>query len=406
MAATWDEFKQIAAPIAEEYDIPLAVLLGQAALETGYGTSYNAQVKNNWFGLGAYDANPEKSFSFSSPEESIRYYAELISKDPRYAKAYEKRDNPFEMIREIKKAGYASDPNYVSKVVNIPDFQDNLNDYYMKSGGELTPTSTPFPSRPTATPTPNAYEMIPRINAQTGQQEGVAPRYPDLYKREEFMKRLKEEQSQPMIQRIFNYINPFSEVRAAETSATLNRSVPKPKSFTQPTAEAYTVQAGDTLFDIAQRRLGSGERWRELQGYYGDPRKMPVGTKVGVPQRGSTFTPNMSTPYGERYVPPPQQQSFKQAPNASYGGKSIYIAPPNKSMAPAKSNYTAPMSRPTQNNAVSRALSAPKPSQSSAKLKQQPKQAPQKKSNQNIVNSVMNALNSFFKGIKPVPIRA
>ena len=38
----------------------------------------------------------------------------------------------------------------------------------------------------------------------------------------------------------------------------------------------YVVRRGDTLWDIAQRVLGSGSRWREL-GYTGDPRQLRAG---------------------------------------------------------------------------------------------------------------------------------
>lgn len=40
----------------------------------------------------------------------------------------------------------------------------------------------------------------------------------------------------------------------------------------------YTVQRGDTLSGIAQKFLGSSKRYRELQGYSGDPTRLPVGT--------------------------------------------------------------------------------------------------------------------------------
>lgn len=55
---------------------------------------------------------------------------------------------------------------------------------------------------------------------------------------------------------------------------------------TQPQSQSpqqHTVQRGDTLWDIANRFLGSGARWRELQGYGGEPRKMPIGTQLTIP---------------------------------------------------------------------------------------------------------------------------
>lgn len=50
----------------------------------------------------------------------------------------------------------------------------------------------------------------------------------------------------------------------------------------------YTVKPGDTLWDIAQRYLGSGSRWKEL-GYTGDPTKLKPGTVLSW--GGSTSTP-------------------------------------------------------------------------------------------------------------------
>jgi len=43
------------------------------------------------------------------------------------------------------------------------------------------------------------------------------------------------------------------------------------------------IQAGDSLWSVAQKFLGNGNRWKELSGYGGDPRKMPIGTVVGLP---------------------------------------------------------------------------------------------------------------------------
>ena len=43
----------------------------------------------------------------------------------------------------------------------------------------------------------------------------------------------------------------------------------------------YIVKPGDTLWDIAQKYLGSGSRWQEI--YQGDPTKLQVGTVLNIP---------------------------------------------------------------------------------------------------------------------------
>src|SRR3990167_5772903 len=60
-----------------------------------------------------------------------------------------------------------------------------------------------------------------------------------------------------------------------------------PKSSEINTQPEYTVKKGDTLWDIAQKSLGSGQRWKELIGYSSDPRKMPIGTKITIPKQPS-----------------------------------------------------------------------------------------------------------------------
>jgi LysM repeat protein len=46
----------------------------------------------------------------------------------------------------------------------------------------------------------------------------------------------------------------------------------------------YTVKQGETLWGIAQKMLGSGARWKELQGYSGTPEKLPIGTVLTIPE--------------------------------------------------------------------------------------------------------------------------
>jgi hypothetical protein len=46
---------------------------------------------------------------------------------------------------------------------------------------------------------------------------------------------------------------------------------------------SWTVRPGETLWGLAQRFLGNGNRWHELTGYAGDPHRMPIGTVIYLP---------------------------------------------------------------------------------------------------------------------------
>lgn len=65
--------------IAKQYNIDVKYLFAHAALESAYGTSNIARDKNNFFGIGAYNATPYSSaYSYPSFEEGLRAGAEFI----------------------------------------------------------------------------------------------------------------------------------------------------------------------------------------------------------------------------------------------------------------------------------------------------------------------------------------
>jgi len=122
---SWDSFKKVASEIAGQENYPVNVLLGQAALETARGTSTFAKQRNNYFGMKAYDSNPDNATKYNSPEQSIKDYINLIKNTPRYAGAYQqylKDKNSLKLLQGIRAAGYATDPNYVKKVASMPEF--------------------------------------------------------------------------------------------------------------------------------------------------------------------------------------------------------------------------------------------------------------------------------------------
>lgn len=119
------------------------------------------------------------------------------------------------------------------------------------------------------------YEMVDTLNVRTGEM-GKAPRYPEEYKKAEYLKKNKEFVNKSLFEKIKDYLIP--EIKANESTL---------KSSQYPIA-AYIVQPGDTLWSIAEKYLGSGNRWKELQGYSGSQYTMPIGTKLTINKPIST----------------------------------------------------------------------------------------------------------------------
>lgn len=133
----WNDFVKAASKVAKETGMPLQVMLGQAALETGRGDHVPG---NNYFGikgsgtagsqnLGTKEADGSGQLydtrgnfgAYNNAEESARAYVELIKN--RYKNAWNARKNPTKMIQEIYKGGYATDPKYIDKVTGTPEFR-------------------------------------------------------------------------------------------------------------------------------------------------------------------------------------------------------------------------------------------------------------------------------------------
>lgn len=116
--------------------IPWEAIAVQTALETGWGRSSLLQKHNNFGGIkfngsGAPDKVEFKTTeyidgvkktivsafaSWNSPTDGLKGYVEFFHRNKRYKEALKYPHDPYQFIREIKKAGYATDPNYVAKL--------------------------------------------------------------------------------------------------------------------------------------------------------------------------------------------------------------------------------------------------------------------------------------------------
>jgi flagellar protein FlgJ len=130
---------------ADRLGVQPAVLVAQAALETGWGQKMirHADGRNsfNLFGIKAdgrwqgerasvatleYDqgvARRERATfrAYGSLEESVDDYVDFLHSNPRYRQAIESTNDPVAFLRGLKDAGYATDPHYVEKIRSIMD---------------------------------------------------------------------------------------------------------------------------------------------------------------------------------------------------------------------------------------------------------------------------------------------
>jgi peptidoglycan hydrolase FlgJ len=129
--------------VAHELGLSLRTVLAQAALETQWGkhmpTHTDGSSSFNLFGIKAgggwggprvnvptveYEdgiaVRRQAQFrSYKSTADSLADYADLISKDPRYAQARGRGDDVLGYAKALVEGGYATDPSYAEKVAAI-----------------------------------------------------------------------------------------------------------------------------------------------------------------------------------------------------------------------------------------------------------------------------------------------
>ncbi|MDY3005493.1 glucosaminidase domain-containing protein [Anaerococcus porci] len=111
-------------------------MIGQAILESANGTSKLATEDYNIFGIKSTDKTEGKSYKteefkdgklikttdkfkqYDSFEDAINYYLDLLNRGTYAKHKVAEAKTAKEQLERIKVAGYATDPNYVTKVLN------------------------------------------------------------------------------------------------------------------------------------------------------------------------------------------------------------------------------------------------------------------------------------------------
>nr|WP_189684662.1 flagellar assembly peptidoglycan hydrolase FlgJ [Pseudomonas sp. SWRI92] len=152
-----DEFVDAMLPMAKEAADRIGVdpryLVAQAALETGWGKSvmrqpdgssshnlFGIKASKNWTGDSARAITSEfrngemvketaEFRSYASYRDSFHDLVNLLQSNSRYQDVLKSADNPEQFVRELQKAGYATDPNYASKISNIARQMTSYQNY-------------------------------------------------------------------------------------------------------------------------------------------------------------------------------------------------------------------------------------------------------------------------------------
>ncbi|RZT09009.1 flagellar protein FlgJ [Duganella sp. CF402] len=123
--------------------IPAKFMLGQAALESGWGkreikgrdgtNSHNLfgiKASGDWKGKvveattteyvnGKAQTRVERFRAYDSYADSFKDYAKLLASNPRYEKVLASAGDATSFAKGLQKAGYATDPNYATKLASI-----------------------------------------------------------------------------------------------------------------------------------------------------------------------------------------------------------------------------------------------------------------------------------------------
>lgn len=137
-----NQFKGVAQGNMKTYGIPASIILAQGILESGAGKGRLCLEANNHFGIKCHkewtgptithddDAAQECFRKYSDPADSYRDHALFLTSRSRYNSLFQLDKLDYKGWAEgLKKAGYATDPKYPSKLIGLIErYQLNLFD--------------------------------------------------------------------------------------------------------------------------------------------------------------------------------------------------------------------------------------------------------------------------------------
>ena len=125
-------YSNIAIAQMKKHKIPASITLAQGILESGSGNSYLARSSNNHFGIKCgsqwkgktsyHDDDKENECfrAYSRVKDSYLDHSIFLTSNQRYAFLFELKQNDYKAwARGLKKAGYATNPYYADRLIQL-----------------------------------------------------------------------------------------------------------------------------------------------------------------------------------------------------------------------------------------------------------------------------------------------
>lgn len=266
------KYENIAVSEMYRSGIPASITLAQGLLESGAGKSKLAVKSNNHFGIKCHngwkggrvyhddDAKGECFRKYDNPEESYKDHSDFLRYKERYKFLFDFHITDYKSwAYGLKQAGYATDPNYPTKLISIIELY-GLSQYDTRSAASSPKKTQGYESAPAQT--------IPVSPTQLGQVKRIT-KAPNETFRFSLTREMYSQNGVPFIYAVegetyasiaasyglflqellgFNDLAGKPVLKAGEMVY-----LQKKKKYAAEGLEFHVVECGETLREIAQK---------------------------------------------------------------------------------------------------------------------------------------------------------
>jgi len=292
-------YKDLAIAEMQRTGVPASITLAQGIHESGAGTSKLVQASNNHFGIKCKsnwtgesvkhddDARGECFRKYPQSQDSYKDHSDFLKNGQRYAFLFQLDPTDYEgWANGLKKAGYATNPKYPAVLIKLVE-DYNLQDYTLIALGKM-PTTDVVVVSPTVTNQQPVTEEIKEVRVTEVKPK---PTYPEgrfqindtkvIYAKKgtSFLAIAKEYDVD--LSKLFEF-NELNRMEAVEEDQLIYLQ----RKRKTGNSEYYTVQAGETLHDIAQAQAIRLESLAELNWLKMDEMPAP-GEQLSLKKKSS-----------------------------------------------------------------------------------------------------------------------